>query len=207
MPEQDYNATFTEAVGVFHDATALQTAIDELLTRGFDHAELSVLGSEKDIAAKLGRSYQSTSELEDDPDVPRVSYIPDESVGDAQGAIIGAAVYFPAVLGSLAVAASGGTLTGVVAVAAVAGGAGAAIGALLAGLVGKEHARHLDEHVHRGGLLLWARTHDAEREQAALDILKRCGGEHVHLHVMRPPKHEIASIPTRRPLLSLRPAA
>ena len=196
----------TEAVAVFHDATSLQKAIDGLLTHGYNEAALSVLASEQAMVAKLGRTYLSTTEFEDDPDAPRIGYMPDEVVGTAEGGIISMAAYFPAVIGSLAAITSGGTLLGAVAVAALAGGAGAGVGAVLAGLVGRAHARHLDEHIRRGGLLLWVRTHDAAHEEAALDILKRCGGEHVHLHVMPPPPH-VDSISVRRPLLSFRPAA
>lgn len=206
MHEQDYNATRTEAVAVFHDTRSLQAAIDELLTRGFDHAELSVLARERAIMDKLGRSYESTTEFEDDPDVPRVGYIPNESVGDAEGAAIGVAAYFPAVIGSLAVISSGGTLLGAIAVAAIAGGAGAMIGAGLARLIGKEHAKHLDEHLRHGGLLLWVRTHDEEHERAALEILRRNSGDHVHLHVLPAPTIRTESIETRRPFLSLHPA-
>ena len=207
MQEQGTKTTTTEAVAVFHDAYALQKAADELLMHGFDHAELSVLGTERSIAAKLGHAYTSTTELEDDPDVPRVGYNADESLGDAQGALIGAAAYMPAVLGTLAVAASGGTLAGAIAVAAIAGGAGATIGAILSVLIGREHAKHLDEHLRRGGLLLWVTTHDSGREQAALDILRQNRGEHVHLHELPLPNQRMKQIPTRRPFLSTGPAA
>lgn len=207
MQEEEYNATFTEAVAVFHDAQSLQATIDELLSEGFDHAELSVLASEQAIKDKLGHDYRSTAEFEDDPDVPRVEYVPNESVGDAQGSIIAAAAYFPAVIGSLVVAASGGTLLGVIAVAAVAGGAGAAVGTTLAMLVGRVHANHIDQHLLRGGLLLWVRTHDGEHEKKALEILSRHGGEDVHLHAMEPPTKRPVSIPVRRPLASFGPPA
>jgi hypothetical protein len=112
MQEEEYNRTQTEAVAVFHDAEALQGTIDELLTAGFDHAEISVLANEQTIKDKLGHDYKSTSELEDDPDVPRVEYVPEENFGNAQGGIIATAAYFPAVIGSLVVASSGGRCSG-----------------------------------------------------------------------------------------------
>ena len=207
MQENNYNATMTEAVAVFHDAHSLQSAIDELLVSGFDFAELSVLASEQAIIDKLGHRYASTTEFEDDPDVPRIGYVPGEAVGDAKGAIIGAAVYLPAIIGSLLVVTSGGTMLGAVAIAALAGGAGAAAGSALARLVGKEHARHINEHLGRGGLLLWVRTRDSEHEETALAILRRHSGEHVHLHVLPRPKILNKMIKTRRPLLSFGPPA
>ncbi|HEY7645618.1 MAG TPA: hypothetical protein VH858_11335 [Hyphomicrobiales bacterium] len=96
-------------------------AIDELLLAGFDHADINVLAHEDTIASKLGPSCASTAEFEDDPEAPRIAYIPDETIGNAEGAVIGAGVYLPAIFGSLAVAASGGTLLGVFAAAAIAG--------------------------------------------------------------------------------------
>ena len=207
MQEEEYNRTQTEAVAVFHDAEALQGTIDELLTAGFDHAELSVLANEKVVKERLGHDYKSTTELEDDPDVPRVEELPDENFGDAQGGIIAASTYFPAVIGSLVVASSGGTLLGAVAVAAVAGGTGAAVGATLAKLIGSTHAKHMNEHLAHGGLLLWVRTHDLEHEAKALEILRRQGGEDVHLHEIRPPTKRIETIPVRRPALSFGPPA
>lgn len=205
MQQEEYNKTWTEAVAVFHDAYAFQAAIDELLMRGFDHAELSVLASERAVRDKLGHDYTSTTDLEDDPDVPKVDYVPDESVGNAQGGVIAMAAYFPAVIGSLAVAASGGTLLGAVAVAAIAGSAGATVGAALAKLIGSAHAKHIDEHLRHGGLLLWVRTHDAEHEERALDVLRRHSGDDVHLHTMTPPTTKPQSIPVRRPAISFGP--
>jgi hypothetical protein len=207
MQEEEYNRTQTEAVAVFHDAEALQGTIDELLTAGFDHAELSVLANEDTVKKELGHDYTSTAELEDDPDVPRVDYVPNETFGNAEGGIIATAAYFPAVIGSLVVASSGGTLLGAVAVAAIAGGTGAAVGATLAKFIGSTHAKHMSEHLKRGGLLLWVRTHDAEHEEKALEILRRHGGDDIHLHSMRAPTKRVQSIPTRRPAISFGPAA
>lgn len=202
----NYNETLTEAVGVFHDTQSLQNAIDELLLNGFDHAELSVLASENVIKTKLHGAYLSTTEFEDGPDVPRTPYLADESIGDAKGAIIGASVYFPAVIGSLLVTSSGGTLLGAVAIAMVAGSAGGAVGSVLAGLFGHRQAKILDEHLSHGGLLLWVRTHDKQHEQRALEILRRNFGDDIHLHELAASKHRLKTISVRRPFLSIGPA-
>jgi hypothetical protein len=174
--------TDTEAVALFHEAKSLQAAIDELLTSGFDQDCLSVLANEKTIEDKLGHSYGSTRDLEDNPDVPRAAWVPQETIGVAEAACIGTPLYLSATIGSLVVLASGGTLLAGVAMAAIAGGAGTTVGAALAKIVGHEHAKHLNEHLDRGGLLLWVRTHDAEAEREALDVLRRHSGEDVHLH-------------------------
>jgi hypothetical protein len=191
----------TEAVAVFYDAHRFQDAIDGLLMNGFTLESLSVLANERTIEEKLGRSYKSTTELEDSPDAPRSEYVEEESIGELQGGIIAAATYLPAVIGVVVVTASGGTILGAIAAAAIAGGAGAGVGAFLASRIGKEHAKHLEEHIKHGGLLLWVRTPDREHEVMATDVLTRHGGQHVHLHKL-PPLRRIASIPVRRPFLS-----
>jgi hypothetical protein len=182
-----HHTTNTEAVGLFHDVKSLQAAIDELLASGFDQDCLSVLGNEKSIEDKLGHSYGSTKDLEDNPNVPRGTWVPNESIGVAEAACIGTPVYLSAIIGSLMVFASGGTLLGGVAIAAVAGGAGATVGTALAGIVGHEHAKHLNEQLNRGGLLLWVRTRDVEAEKKALDVLRRHSGQDVHLHPVPSP--------------------
>jgi hypothetical protein len=181
MTGQRHHTTDTEAVALFDDVKSLQAAIDELLTSGFDQGCLSVLGNEKAIEDKLGHSYGSTRDLEDNPNVPRATWVPDESIV-AEAACIGTPAYLSAIIGSLMVFASGGTLLGGVAIAAVAGGAGATVGTALAGIVGHEHAKHLNENLNRGGLLLWVRTRDVEAEKKALDVLRRHSGQDVHLH-------------------------
>jgi hypothetical protein len=199
MPEAAYSSVMTEAVAVFHDVDSFQAAIDDLLSAGFDHADINVLAHEETIAAKLGSTYKSTAEFEDNPEVPRIGYIPNETIGDAEGAVIGAGVYVPAMFGGLAVAASGGTLLGVFAAAAIAGGAGGLIGAALARFIGHEHAKHLDEHLHHGGLLLWVRTRDREREKQALEILRRHSAYDVHLHQIPERAGKESDVPRERP--------
>ncbi len=179
MAEQ---ARDTEAVGVFHDAESLQAAIDELLTHGFDRAELSVLAGHDAVARTLGHDYRDVRELEDDPQVPTTAFVPKETLGDAKGAVIGGFLYLPAVIGTVAVVASGGTLAAAIAAAAIGGGLGGGIGVALSRLIDRHHARHLEDQLQRGGLLLWVRTRDAAHEARAQDILRRHAGDDVHLH-------------------------
>ena len=191
--------THTEAVAVFHDVASFQAAIDDLLMAGFDHGDINVLAHEETVTSKLGREYQSTAEFEDNPDAPRIGFVPEETIGDAEGALIGAGVYVPAIAGSLAVVASGGTMLGAFAAAAIAGGAGGLIGAALARRIGNEHAKHLDQHLHRGGRLLWVRTRDAEREKTALEILRRHSAHDVHLHELPERAGKESDVPRERP--------
>src|SRR5262245_66190043 len=112
------------------------------MTSRFEKTNLSVLGSEKAIDDELGHNYGSARDLEDNPDVPRAAYVAPESIRLAEAACVRTPVYLSACIGSLVVAASGGTLLAGVAIAAIAGGAGATVGSALAGLVGSEQAQH-----------------------------------------------------------------
>jgi hypothetical protein len=171
-----------EAVAVFDTAETLQNAIDELLSSGFHRAALSLLAREADVVSKLGHKYRKSSELEDDPAVPRTAYVSTEAIGDSQGAVIGTLIYVGAGLLMGPAAAAGGTLAAIGAAAAVGGGAGGLAGAWLAQILGDKRAQHIQEQLDHGGLLLWVRTWDAEQENRAVQILKRQSGRDVHIH-------------------------
>lgn len=186
MSSDQPQETRTEAVAVFDDAATLQGAIDELLSAGFDRAALSLLAGEETVIKKLGHIYTKVEELEDDPAAPRAAYVSTESIGDAEGALVGGLVYVGAVAAAGAVVATGGTLAAAIAGAAMMGGAGGLIGAVLAKMTGDRHAGHLQEQLDHGGLLLWVRTWDREHEQRAVDILSKHSAHDVHVHALGP---------------------
>lgn len=174
--------TRTEAVGVFDDASTFQAAIDELLSSGFDRAEISLLANEHVIGEKLGHMYRKVEDAEDDTSVPRAAYVSTEAIGDAEGGLIGGLLYVGAVVAAGSIVASGGTLAGAITGAAVAGGAGGLIGSILAKFVGDHHAHYLQEQLDHGGLLLWVRTRDGAHEKRAEEILSKHSAHDVHLH-------------------------
>lgn len=174
--------TVREAVGYFWDAQTLETAIDDLLRSGFDRAELSLLAAERTIEGKLGHKYEKVQELEDDAAVPRRHYVSTESIGDAEGGLVGGLLYVGAIAAAGGIVATGGTLAAALAGAAVAGGAGGFIGSVLARMIGERHADHVQKQLEHGGLLLWVRTRDDAHEQRAVDILKKHSGQDVHVH-------------------------
>jgi hypothetical protein len=182
MPAATQTDAIREAVGYFETADALQEAIDELMSSGFDRAELSLLAAGHAVEEKLGHKYKKIAELEDDPKVARCCYVSTESVGDAEGALIGGPLYVAASAAAGVILASGGTMAAAILGAALAGGAGGVIGGVLAKLVGDRHAHHLQEQLEHGGLLLWVRTPDAAHERRAVDILKKHSGHDVHVH-------------------------
>lgn len=176
-----------EAVAVFHDATSLETAIDELQSHNFDRSQLSLLAGKEAVETKLGHVFTKVAEVEDDAEVPRVAYVSTEALGDAEGGVMGALMYVGAVAAAGGIVASGGTLAGAIIAAVLAGGAGGFIGSTLARLIDERHAHHLQEQLDRGGLLLWVRTVDSEHEARATEILTRNGGEDVHVHTLPAP--------------------
>ena len=180
MTAQRHHTTDTEAVALFHDVKSLQAAIDELLTSGFDREDLSVLASKKTIEDKLGHGYGSTRDLEDNPDAPRAPMPPLRASASRRPPSSVRLSICARALGVVVIA-SGGTLLGGWR-GGIAGGGGATVGTALAGIVGHEHAKHLNEHLDRGGLLLWVRTRDVEAETKALDVSRRHSGQDVHLH-------------------------
>lgn len=95
-----------EAVGVFKTADTLQDAIDDLMSSGFDRAELSLLAGEHTVEEKLGHKYRKVTELEDDAAVPRCCYVSTESIGDAEGGLIGGFLYVGTVAAAGAIVAS-----------------------------------------------------------------------------------------------------
>ena len=64
--------------------------------------------------------------------------------------------------------------------------------------IGHEHAKHLDQHLHHGGLLLWVRTRDAEWKER-LEILRRHSAHDVHLHQIPERAGKESDVPRERP--------
>lgn len=177
--------TVREAVGVFHDAKSFQAAVDELMSSGFDRSELSLVAGQSAVEEKLGHMYEKVEDLEDDPGVPSRAFAGVEAVGDAQGALIASLTYLGAVAATGAVVASGGALATVIGAAVASGGIGAAIGTVLARIVGHNHAEYLQQQLDRGGILLWVRTRNPEREARATAILRKHSAHDVHVHGLR----------------------
>lgn len=171
-----------EAVAAFTSAEDLEAAIDELLSSGFARAELSLLAASDTVRKKLGHTFTSTKELEDDADVPTTAYVARESIGDAEGAVVGGLMYVGAFIAFVPIVASGGTIGAAILAAVLGGGGGAAIGSIFAALIGKNHADYLEAQLKGGGILLWVRTRDSEHEERARDILARHAGQDVHVH-------------------------
>lgn len=179
-----------EVAGIFETAETFKSAIEDLLSSGFDHAEISLLGAQSAVEEKLGYRYETTSELVEKEGLPRISRLPDSAVGNAQGMLIGGLVY----VGALAVAGpiiiAGGGIAAAVGAALVAGGAGGVVGGFLGKLVGDKHSELFEEQLARGGLILWVRLRDEMHEKRAVAILRDHGATQVDVHTLavQPPE-------------------
>jgi len=178
----EQSPSILEVVGIFHTSADLQAAIDELLSAGFDRAELSLLASAASVEEKLGHAYQKVSDIVDDPEIPRAAYVSTEAIGDAQGGLIGGLFYVGALVAAGAVVVSDGSLAAAFAAAAASGGAGGYIGSLIGRLLGHHHANHLQAQIDKGGLLLWVHARDADHEARSIAILTTYCGDNVHVH-------------------------
>jgi hypothetical protein len=182
MSDKATSMNVREAVAVFSTENTMQAAIDELLSSGFGQADVSLLASDEVVNEKLGHRYRRVEDLEDKPEAPHAAYVSPESIGDAEGAVIGALMYVGAgvLMGPIAMA--GGGLAAIATGAVIGGATGGGIGAVLAGLIGQQHADHIVSQLKQGGLVLWVRIWDKAHEARALEILGRHSGRDVHVH-------------------------
>jgi hypothetical protein len=185
MTERSKLESTREAVALFGDEEALQAAIDELQLSGFDRAELSLLATAGTLRKTFGGRFKSSAELEDLEGVPRACYISPESLGDAEGGIIGGLIYVGAVTATGIVTLGGGGLAATIAAAVIAGGASGLVGTILAGVLEGVHELNVRDHLRHGRLLLWVRTRDGKDEKRATAILRKHFGKDVHVHGSR----------------------
>jgi len=180
--EDSGKAEIREAVGIFDSEQQLQAAIDDLLSHGFNRAEISVLAPVSAVEEKLGHRFKSVAEIEDDPEAMSKAYVPVETIGDAEGAVIGSLLYVGAFAGIVLVA-SGGALAAALAALAL-GGSGTALGVALARFIDQHHADYIADQLEKGGLLLWVRTWDQKDEAKAVELLSAHSAHDVHIHAL-----------------------
>lgn len=173
-----------EAVGVLDDAQELERTVEDLLTEGFTQSDISILASEETARRKLGRIYEDTRSAEDDPDAPRIEYVDPESRMEGRGALAGILGYVGAVTAGGITFATGGAAGPIIAAGLLGGGALASLGAVLGRMIDRRLAASLEEQVRHGGIVVWTRVADAEREKAAVRVLRRHGARDVHVHTV-----------------------
>ena len=171
-----------EAVGVFDTFEALQAAFYDLRMVGFSRYDISLLGDQKVLEEKLGKAYWRSSDLEDDPTAPRAAFVSEEAIGELQGAIAGGFFFLGSYIAMAALLSPASTLAASIAAVAIGGSPAAVIGTLLARRAGRHHKEYYQNQIEHGGILLWVRVKDDEKEKLAVKILKGHSGRDVHVH-------------------------
>ena len=171
-----------EAVGVFSDPDALETAVDELEVSGFDRAAISVLATDSKARDQLDRFYRTINDVEDGGGVPRAAFVSSDSLAEGEAAVIGVPLYIGGFAGAAAVASAGGSLALAIAATVSGGVVGAALGALLAGAIARHHSAQAQEQLKRGGFVLWVSVSHPDKEKRAIAALSKMGAHDVHIH-------------------------
>jgi len=171
-----------EAVGVFDSFETLQQAIYDLMIAGFSRHDISLLGGKGAIEEKLGKTYWQAKELEDDPRAPRAAFVSEEAMGELEGGIAGGFFFLGSYIAMLAMLNPATTLAASIAAIAIGGGPSAVVGALLARRADKHHRDYYQTQIENGGILVWVRVADAEKQRLAVKIMKEHSGKDVHVH-------------------------
>lgn len=171
-----------EAVGVFDSFETLQAAIYDLMMAGFSRYDISMLGSAEALETTLGKRFWRSEDLADDPEAPRAAFVSEEAIGEYEGAVAGGFFFLGSVIAMLAMLTPASTLAASVAAVAIGGTPGAIVGTLFARRIGQHHRDYYAEQIRHGGILLWVRVTDAEKERLAVAILKGHSGRDVHVH-------------------------
>lgn len=171
-----------EVVGVFDKYEDLQQAFYDLRMIGIHHSDISLLAGEEVLKEKLGKAYWRSSELEDDPRAPRAHFVSEEAMGELEGAVAGGFFFVGSFIAMAAMLTPASTLAASIAAIAIGGSPSAVIGALLARRVGQQHRDYYADQIEHGGILLWVRVRDKEREEQAVKIMEGHSGRDVHVH-------------------------
>ena len=180
--EQVHYINVPEAVGVFDNFDDLQAAYYDLRIVGFSRFDISMLAGQEKLEENLGKSYWRASELEDDPKAPRASFVSEEAIGELQGAIAGGFMFLGSFIAAAALLTPASTIAASIAAVAIGGSPGAVLGALLARRLGQQHKEYYQNQIEHGGILLWVRVKDKDREARAIKVLKEHSGRDVHVH-------------------------
>ncbi len=172
--------TMRECVGLFLSADDLQEAIRELEGTSFPRQDISVMGARSDLMEVFGSKTIDPHMAMDNPDTPRAAPARPEEKTIGASAMVGV----PAYVGAMAAAISAGAVAfpAILGAAVIGGMGGGALGGILAKLFGDRDVRHYEEQIDRGGLLLWVRTPDRDREEVAVSIMRKFHALEVHVH-------------------------
>jgi hypothetical protein len=176
-------AAIREVMAVFDSREAVENAIEDLQSNGFDRTQLSLLASREVVEEQLRHPLTDVRDVADDPATPRSEPLERPDVGNVMGVAVGP----PAAFAALATAgATGGPLAGIAVGALAAGGGVGALGALLAKSFNDQVVADFQDQIERGGILLWVSLRDPKQEAEAREILARHATGEVRVHEVAP---------------------
>ncbi len=184
-----------EVVGTVHSREELDALVDRLTTSRFDRGDISLMASHDAVVRKLRAIYRDPVEIAEAPDLPRRDLVTRDDVSSVSAVVFGTLVSVGALGAALPVIASGGALAAIVAVALTGGAAATAIGKVIRDrIVERLDAVSLENDLLHGGLVVFVRARDPEREEEAMAIMRDCGASNVHVHEVRMKRFEDAPL-------------
>jgi hypothetical protein len=190
-----------EVTGVFHSRRALDTAAQDLLSSGFDRADIDVSASPDEQQRRLNYQAIPAADLADIPAAARRPYVGgDDRLGlevvtaSVVGCVVALVMAFYLVSREM-------TPPSVIVLSLLSGIVAAAAAVRpLRRMMQRDRVRGLEPVAEWEGLLIWVRVQSPEKEALAQEILLRHGGEAVHIHEI-----DVAKTADDLPLHSLRP--
>lgn len=183
-PEQDTQVR--EVVALFCDPVQMEHAVQDVLTNGFEHGDLSMLAGEKTVRDTLGHRLDDTRAAADDSETPRRGYIGPATRMEGRGALASMLGYVGAVTAMGVTFATGGVLALAVGAGLLGAGAGAGLGIGLGKVYDKRLADEFEAQIAKGGILIWVRCRRPGDEERAIQVLEQHGAQHVHAHTLQP---------------------
>ncbi len=175
-PDGFTDPSLREAVGVFNDPEQLDAAVRELERTSFPRHDISVKSADDGMTAR---------NAEDSSRAERAILVRPEEKTIAGSYLVGVVTYVGAItVGLVAGAQSNGDIAGSELVLRMLMGAaaGAIIGTILLNVFDYYMKREWKKQMSSGGAVLWVRTPAPDREQLALQIMRRYGARDVHTH-------------------------
>ncbi len=184
-----------EVVGAAQSREELDALVDRLTTSGFDRSDISLMASHDAVVQKLRAIYRDPVEIAEAPDLPRRDLVTRDDVSSVSAVVFGTLVSVGALGAALPVIASGGALAAIVAAALTGGAAATAIGKVIRDRIVKGlDAATLENDLLHGGLVVFVRARDPEREEEAMAIMRDCGARNVHVHEVKMKRFEDAPL-------------
>lgn len=140
------------------------------------------MGGEEDLQRVFGQKTVDPLVAMDNEYTPRQAPSRPEEQTIGSAALVGGGAY----VGAMAMALTAGAVAfpALIAAAVIGGLGGGAAGAVLTKVLGDHYSSHIEEQIKKGGLLLWVRTPDENKERLAVTILRQHHADHIHIQEM-----------------------